>query len=128
MKLGETIRDHIISKAATDAETHDDFAISRWINPLLYLTPDRYNETIQGIQRALGRASSGMIYIETATGGNRVTNTSTSPGEPMGPFRVLITHRNDSGETGAIPTRNLSYSSLFEISTFNPSDTDSSNS
>lgn len=124
MKLGETIQDHIITKAESDAKTQDDFALSRWISPLFYFAPDRYSKTMKEVRRALGYVASGIIYVETGSGGNRVTNTATSPGEPMGPLRVLIQHRSDTGPTGAVATQNLRHTRITTIGEFPPTDTE----
>lgn len=116
--LLELVGDHVVEQAIIEASHSDDFRLSRVLTPLFELAPDTFDRIIKEVGQNLGAAAyRGTIYVETASGGNRVTDTDESPGEVIPPFRVNITHRHER-ETHADPVRKLSYGTLRAIAQF----------
>lgn len=114
----ELVGDHVVEQAIIEAGHSDDFRLSRALTPLFELAPDTFDRIIEEVRKNLGNAAyRGMIYVETASGGNRVTDTDDNPGEVIPPFRVNITHRHER-ETHAEPVRKLSYGTLRAIARF----------
>lgn len=114
----EIISDHVVEQAIVNASRSDDFRLSRALTPLFELAPHTFDSIIKKVQTTLGEAAyRGIIYVETASGGNRVTDTDETPGEVIPPFRVNITHRHER-EMQTVPVRKLSYGTLRAIARF----------
>jgi len=114
----ELVGDHVVEHAIIEAGRSDDFRLSRALTPLFELAPDTFDRIIEEVRKNLGNAAyRGTIYVETASGGNRVTDTDDNPGEVIPPFRVNITHRHER-EMQTPRVRKLSYGTRRTIAQF----------